>query len=70
MDLGNCLLFCSGAALLTSLGFVVGATLLPPDVYSQVLVGVPSLVVACAVAYWAVFRDGLADLERALHGEH
>lgn len=70
MDLRNCLLFCSAAALLTSAGLVVGTILVRPDSGSQFAVTVPSLVVACAGAYWVVFRDGLAGLGEAIHGDN
>ncbi|AFK18134.1 hypothetical protein E6P09_05060 [Haloferax mediterranei ATCC 33500] len=43
--------------------FVVGSFLLPPDPFTQLLMVGPALLLAPAVAWWLVYRDGFARVQ-------
>ncbi|KAB1192512.1 hypothetical protein GJR96_03290 [Haloferax sp. MBLA0076] len=43
--------------------FVVGAYLTPPDPFTQLLLIGPALLLAPAVAWWLVYRDGFAQIQ-------
>ncbi|WP_396610748.1 hypothetical protein ACH9L7_10990 [Haloferax sp. S1W] len=43
--------------------FVVGSVLAPPDPFTQLLLVGPALLLAPAMAWWLVYRDGFARVQ-------
>ncbi|SEK26508.1 DUF7534 family protein [Haloferax larsenii] len=46
--------------------FVVGSVFAPPDPVTQLLLVGPALLLAPAIAWWLVYRDGFARLQGAV----